>query len=448
MIACLRGLLEAHGGFFHAVGAVSILRVAGGGLMLLVQVLLAGWMGPAAFGAYSHAWAWVAILATVAGVGLGPTSVRFIARYRTEDAPGHIRGLIQFGRHATLVAGSLVALVAILVASVLAAGSPYLDSLRLALLAVPVLALLNLEAAQARGFDWMALASVAEQIGRPLALILLAGGLAALTEPRSAVPFVAACSLAYLLAALGQHAVLRRRVDRAIGRGQRVFEARLWLRVAIPLLLQGGSYILLMNTDLVMLGFLLEPAQVGIYAAALRVATLVLFVAAVSSLVAQPTIVTLHSRRQRHELQGFVIVATRWIFVASAAIGIVLAGLGGLVLALFGPDFTAAHPALLILIGAYVVVAATGPVNTLLVMTGHQDWAALVFGLSVLTNVGLNLALVPPFGITGAALAVGGDLILTNLALLALVQRRLGIWSGVFGGSMLARDGRRPAAVP
>ena len=426
----LRGV---HAPFFRAVGAVSTLRIAGSGLMLLAQMLLAGWMGVEAFGVYSYAWAWVAILGTLAGVGFGPASVRFIAKYRAESSTPRIHGVLRFGRILTLVSGTIISLVAILIASIWASDSPYFDALRVALLAVPVLAVLNLEAAQARGFEWMALATCAEQVARPLLLIILALWLAEVAGRSSAIWFVAACTVAYLLATVGQHAVLRWRVRNTIHQCRAAFDVGIWLRVAIPLLLQSGAYIILINTDLVMLGFLLEPAQVGLYTAAMRVATLVLFVQVVSSLVAQPTIVALHTRDQRDDLQRFVTMATRWIFLASAMIGIAMMFLGGPILGLFGPDFVAGLPALWILVGAYVVVAGTGPVNTLLVMTGHQDWAALVFGVSVLTNVGLNLALVPSFGIVGAAMAVGGNLILTNIALLVLVRRRLGVWSGVIG---------------
>lgn len=178
MIASLRGLLAAHGAFFRAVAVISILRVAGGGLILLAQVLLAGWMRADAFGNYSYAWAWVEILSTVSGVDLGPASMRFVAIYRAAGAPMHFRGVMRFGRLLTIVAGSVVALIAILAASVLASGTPYLEPLRWALLAIPVLAVFNLEAAQARGFDWMALADAAEQIARPLLSIVIASWLA------------------------------------------------------------------------------------------------------------------------------------------------------------------------------------------------------------------------------------------------------------------------------
>jgi len=60
-----------YGSFAKAVGTVSGLRIAGGGLLFLSQTLLAVWMGPDAFGHYSYAWAWVAV--PWIGMTLSPT---------------------------------------------------------------------------------------------------------------------------------------------------------------------------------------------------------------------------------------------------------------------------------------------------------------------------------------------------------------------------------------
>jgi len=60
-----------YGSFVHAVGALSFVRLIGGLVLFLSQILLARWMGRDAFGIYSYAWAWVAVLASVANLGLG-----------------------------------------------------------------------------------------------------------------------------------------------------------------------------------------------------------------------------------------------------------------------------------------------------------------------------------------------------------------------------------------
>ena len=422
-----------HGSFFKTVGAVSSLRASGGALLFLSQILLAAWMGPEAFGSYSFAWACVAVLSTLAGLGFSGASVRFISRYLAVDEIPRLRGLIRFGRGLTLIVSCAVAAVGIAAVSLLASESPYLGPLQLAFLAIPVIAFMNLEAAYARGFNWMVLASVAEQIGRPTLLIVIGWLTArALGEPY-AEPFVLACVLAYLLVTVGQHVVVRSRIRAAIETGPREREPRIWMRFSVAMLLLSGSHTVRINTGLVMVGLFLEPSDVGIYTAAVRTSTLVSLVFMVMGVVAQPTISSMHVRGLKSDLQHFITTAARWIFAASLAIGILVALFGTFVLELFGPDFTDGYEALLILVVGHVLVAGFGPVTSLLTMTGHQDSAALVYGLSALVNIVLNATLIPFLGILGAAVATSLNLFITHLALFWMARRDLQLSSAIIG---------------
>jgi len=96
-----------------------------------------------------------------------------------------------------------------------------------------------------------------------------------------------------------------------------------------------------------------------------------------------------------------------------------------MLLSLFGADFVAGYPALIILTAGMIVNAAAGPVGLLLNMTGHQRLCAKIFGTSALINVVLNALLIPQLGIVGAALATAATMILWNLWLLIMVARKL-----------------------
>lgn len=423
----------SHRSFFRAVGAISAVRLTGGLLLFLSQMLLARWMGVEAFGVYSVAWAWVAVLGTLGGLGFAGTSVRFLATYRAQGAQAQIRGLLRFGRLLTLASASFVAACGLLVVTAVASGSPYGSALQWAVLGIPLLALLALEAAYARGFGWMALSAVAEQIGRPAALILFAWLLMKLGTGTTARGYVMICVLAYLVAASAQHVVVRKRTHALIGAGPAESDTRPWLRVSGAMLLLTGAQMVRMNTDLVLVGALLAPADVGVYTAAVRTATLVSFVLTVTSVVAQPGLASLHAENRRAELAHFVATTTRSSFFVSLVIGTLLGLCGQPVLALFGPGFTAAYPALLILIAGHVLVAASGPLTSLLTMTGHHAPAAVVYCLSAISNGLLNLLLIPQFGIVGAAVASGLNLLLTQIALAVTVRQRLGLSFSALG---------------
>ena len=122
---------EPFAAFVRSVGALSMVRLAGGLALFASQVLLARWMGHEAFGIYSYAWAWVAALASIASLGLPAASVRFIAGYRATAAHGRIRGLVRFATRATLAISLAIAAVGIPLAGWLARDSSYLPALQI-----------------------------------------------------------------------------------------------------------------------------------------------------------------------------------------------------------------------------------------------------------------------------------------------------------------------------
>ena len=93
----------------------------------------------------------------------------------------------------------------------------------------------------------------------------------------------------------------------------------------------------------------------------------------------------------------------------------------------FGSDFARGAMALGILSAAQLVNAFTGPANSLLNMTGHENDQLKAMIAGVLINVTLNAVLIPRWDIAGAAIATGTSLVLWNTLLVILVRWRLGV---------------------
>ena len=164
-----------------------------------------------------------------------------------------------------------------LLAGWLARDSSYLPALQISFVAIPALTMLALDAAFARAFGWMALSASAEQVVRPLVLIALGAICLQWFPELTASGWVTLCALAYVVSALGQHAVVRRLIA---GKGHTGAEEQLrhdWLRVGFGMLLLGSAQLIRANTDLLLVGSMLGPAELGIYTAAVRTATLVAF---------------------------------------------------------------------------------------------------------------------------------------------------------------------------
>ena len=102
-------------------------------------------------------------------------------------------------------------------------------------------------------------------------------------------------------------------------------------------------------------------------------------------------------------------------------------------LGLFGPGFAAGGTTVLILLGAQLVSALAGSNALLLTTARHEGTVARVSLLSSAAGIGLTAALIPRFGLQGAAAGSAAGAILWNLWWLAAeARRRTGVRPTVF----------------
>jgi O-antigen/teichoic acid export membrane protein len=91
----------------------------------------------------------------------------------------------------------------------------------------------------------------------------------------------------------------------------------------------------------------------------------------------------------------------------------------------YGERFEAGALPLQILVLSQVVVVGSGPLGTLLNMTGLTRVNSHNMMVAVALNVALNALLIPRFGATGAATATAISLIFSRLLLSYQVRRQL-----------------------
>ena len=74
-------------------------------------------------------------------------------------------------------------------------------------------------------------------------------------------------------------------------------------------------------------------------------------------------------------------------------------------LGLFGEEFIQSNTTLILVSGGFLINALCGPVGTFMNMTDSQRQFMRITIIAVLTNLGLNICLIPVMGINGAAIA-------------------------------------------
>jgi O-antigen/teichoic acid export membrane protein len=246
-------------------------------------------------------------------------------------------------------------------------------------------------------------------------------------QPLGAPAAVAVNVVATACALLLTDRLLRRALPAPAYAVRAEYLTRTWGKVGWSLLLVSGLVLILHQTDIFLVGAFMGTTKAGIYYTASRVATLAVFGMIAISAIAAPMFSEFYSQNRTAELQRVVTLAARGILAFSVPVSLGLVVWGEPVLALFGPDFTQAYWALVILTIGQLYNAATGVAGFLMSMTGHQRMVARVYGVSAVLNVVLNACLIPIWGIEGSAIATTTTTIVWNTILVVYVWKRLGL---------------------
>jgi len=178
---------------------------------------------------------------------------------------------------------------------------------------------------------------------------------------------------------------------------------KLW-RDAWPLALSTFSIMIYMRIDQLMIKHFMGDTAVGLYSAAVTISELWYFLPLVLIQAAFPKIIALRSDSARYTAMlkklGRLLVMCSYIF----ALGMAFMGHTVLNL-LYGPDYADAYPALAVSAWAGVFVSLGVVQGPWSVAENLQRHALLRTIAGAVTNVILNIAFIPLWGLTGAAIA-------------------------------------------
>jgi O-antigen/teichoic acid export membrane protein len=213
-----------------------------------------------------------------------------------------------------------------------------------------------------------------------------------------------------------------------------------WLTIAIPLFLIASMQMLIVRMDIILLGAIDGREQAGIYAAASRVADLVVFALAAANAIVAPMISGFHARDDMSGLQHVMKLLAKGVLAFTVPLVILVVIYGHDILGIFGDGYQIGYAPLLILVCGQLVNALSGPVDFLMYMTGHQKQSLRILVLATVLNLMLNLVLIPFYGLVGAAIATATTTMFWNHLMRRFVRSNLGIEASVL---VLFRSGLR-----
>jgi O-antigen/teichoic acid export membrane protein len=430
--------------------------VIGGVCGFLLVVVLTRGLGTERVGAFFVGVALFQILANTAELGSDTGLVRMIARHRAlgrVDEPRRVipLALVPVALTGILFGGAMIVFAPQL-ARVFSRNSPaslvepYLRWLGVFL---PVAAMLTTTLAATRGFGTMLPTVTVDKVGKPVGQLLLAlvvvalGGEAMGVSLAYTVPMFAGVVVAIVWLSVLVHRWEASRPGPAeVRRRWGELASEFW-RFTAPRGFAGFFQVGVLWLDTLLVGALASTAEAGVYGAATRFIQVGTFanVAIIQAIGPRLSEVLAREEHDRagHLWQG----ATAWLMLLVWPFYFTLIVFGSTVLGLFGPGFSEGALALAIIAGASLVANGVGPVDIVLLMGGRSGWQLANTVVALSLNVVLNLLLIPPLGIEGAAIAWAASLLANNLLPLAQVWafQRLQPFGRAWGRVALASVG-------
>lgn len=411
-------------------GAIRAFLINGVGLVLglVTQTVLARTLGTRGYGMYIYVLGWANVAGLLCALEFANAAVRFISAYA---ATNDLRSLRGFVRKSHQIVGTTTVTVALVGAAVILMWRGMERETVFAFLAVcalfPLTSIIQLQGGILLGLKRVTQSQAPFQVMRPALFAIMVIVVARMVgtdhfNPPQAVGLQLVATAAALVATTWS---LRKEVRGGLFGGDVLYHTGEWVRASVQFVaISIAQLVLSTQADLLIIGVLLTKTDTGLYGAASQLATLVGFGANAIMVIAQPMIADLYARGELANLRRVAIQIVRLTLLASAPVFVVVVAIGPTLLHLYGREFMAAYPVLVILASSQLFAAVIGMLlGYLFTMTAHQQVATRIIGASAALNIVLTLILTPRFGTMGTASATAVSTIARTVALLVASRR-------------------------
>ena len=385
----------------------------------LYSALLARWVGAEFLGIYSLANAIMLISEVVAKMGLETGAMRFVSRLNPELDQEKIQKIIASALKMTTIF-SLVIMVALIISSGAIVknilNEPPLLKLVIIIfaIAIPFNALTLVSAFATQGFKRLKYKILVTQFLNPTLLLTtmvicywFISAESALMAPMlitGIIGFFVMLGVLKKVTGVSNNQIMKAKVDTSL------------FNFSYPLMFVTILQTFMHWMDILMLGYFTDATTVGLYHPAARTAGLLQALLLSFISIYAPMMAQFHREGDRKKMADTYKLVSRWLLMCAIPISAIFIIFPGKVMLLFGPEYLPSAKILVILTGATFIQAIFGAAGPTLSMSGHTKlvlWNTIgAFAL----NFGLNIYLIPNYGIIGAAIATLTSLIVVGFA--------------------------------
>lgn len=336
-----------------------VIRVAAAFAGFLMNVALARMLTLSDYGVVALGLSWLTIAGTIACFGTDTVALRFVAEGLAKNDAAQVAAVVRWGGRLSVVLGVLCAAASIGLLLVLFRdySAEQRWALGLIVAATPLLAFTLNRASALRGTKRVVLGVTVEMLLRPLGVLVLAVVVSLqlgwqLGVLGAALTVVLAQALPALIGAIAS-----RRFAIHNGSPETVGRSAEWLRIAVPIASVNVMGVLIGNVDTILIGYFVDAENAGVYRASTQLTALVTLGLAASNGIVAPVIAELFSSGRLDELRRVLRFSVALVSVGSVVGALTIALFGTALLGLFGTEYQAGYPILLILLIGQVVNA-------------------------------------------------------------------------------------------
>lgn len=377
----------------------------------LLRIILGRELGSEGLGVYTLAFTIYLFGMQFAAFGIGSALTKYVAEFIADRVT--IKNYVSSGMTSSIITGTLMGIVLFLLAPFIAIDlfhTPELEGMvRLTAFCFPFIAIQKAVLGTLNGFRRMrkfAFLNIVQNVAvvsLSIALVQLFG----MGVMGAVVGFVVSTILVSALSPV----LIRDCIE---------LGASLWNIPALRATTIFGLYIVLGNSigylntqvDSILIGYYLNPTEVGVYAVSVLFAqTLTLIPSAIQGVTA-PATATLYGKGD--------IAGVRRLYQSTLKKSLLISFGSAIAIAVFAPhiipllfskEFSESYVPLLILLSGYAIGASFGAVGATLSSIGKVHIPFRIGAICVALNVMLNILLIPIFGINGAAVSTSASMV-------------------------------------
>ena len=422
-------------------GQALILRVIGVTAGLAFNIALARYLGADGAGIYFLSVTIIAIMGVICRLGLENVVLRETSACLASDRKGRLVSVAK--RSIVIVAGvsAIASLLLVLLAGWLSERifhKPELaDTLRIMSLSLLPTSLYLLHAEILRGARRIGQAAIVKGVVAQIAALML---LVILVRSRNAISVTTVSGIYVVAALIGLmlSILYLYRARLLVADKKCMIRTRWLLEVGRPMFIIAMMGMAMNWVDTICLGVWRTAGEVGIYNAAIRTARMTSFILVAVNSIAAPKYSALFTQGRLGDLERVARLSSLLMILATLPLLVIFLAAPETVMGLFGVEFREAAGILRILAIGQLVNVATGSIGFILLMTGQEKPFQNIMLIFVALNVLLNILLVPPLGIAGAAIASSLSVAGQNVAAVVVGKRKLGVNVLPIGTRMIA----------